>query len=285
MTDLFDFRAPRKHFALIGNPVAHSKSPQIHNTFARQLEIELVYELIQVEPGGFDQAVSHFSAQGGAGLNITLPFKVEAWQMCKRDGNSLSERAAQAESVNTIRFNDDGTLYGDNTDGIGLVQDIERNIGISIAGKRVLVVGAGGAVRGALGPILQARPGQLLVVNRTSEKATLLAQHFNQLGYSSIGGGLDLASGEFDLVINGTASSIGGELPDISSSCFGPNTKVYDMMYGQQPTLFMQWALAEGAGSAADGLGMLVEQAAAAFELWHHCKPETRPVIDALRKQ
>lgn len=285
MSDLFDFQPPRKHFALMGNPVSHSKSPLIHGKFGQQYGIDLEYNLIQVEQGGFDQAVSHFTAHNGAGLNITVPFKVEAWQMCQRAGNTLSERAGQAEAVNTIAINQDGVLAGDNTDGYGIARDITHNLEFDISGKHLLVIGAGGAVRGVLGPLLAEKPAHLLVVNRTADKAASLAQRFQQFGYSQIeGGGLRLATGNYDLVINGTATSLSSKLPDVSADCFHSATLAYDMMYGAEPTLFMKWASAQGAAHSSDGLGMLVEQAAGAFAIWHQVNPDTAPVISTLRK-
>lgn len=286
MTDLFDFCAPSRHFAVIGNPVAHSKSPEIHSAFGRQCDIALDYQRIQVASGGFAQALSHFAACGGAGLNITLPFKVAAWQVCQRNGNRLSPRAERAEAVNTIAFMQDRSLFGDNTDGVGMVRDIAHNLCCPMTGKRVLVIGAGGAVRGVLGSILETNPAHLLVVNRTAAKATLLAQRFQAAGDNHIeGGGLYLANSHFDVVINGTAASVDGNRPDISGDCFNQHTLAYDMMYGEQPTLFMQWALAQGAGRASDGLGMLVEQAAESFRLWHGRLPQSAAVLSAIRKQ
>ncbi len=285
MTDLFDFRAPRRHFAVMGNPVAHSKSPIIHQQFAQQFGIQLDYERIQVDMGGFDQAVSHFAAQGGAGLNITLPFKVEAWQLCQRPGNGLSTRSQISESVNTLKFDDDGSVQGDNTDGVGLARDIQANLGYQLVQKNILIVGAGGAVRGVLEPLLGCQPRQITVVNRTPHKAMALARRFNQAGFGNVyGGGLNQATEVFDIVINGTAASLAGALPDISSNCIGAETLAYDMMYGQEPTLFMKWAMDQGATQASDGLGMLVEQAAESFSIWHGRQPQSGPVISYLRK-
>ena len=291
MTDLFDFKAQSNHFAVMGNPVAHSRSPQIHRLFARQFDMQLEYERIQVDAGGFGQAVSHFAAHGGAGLNVTVPFKVEAWKLCDRPGNRLSERARCAGAVNTLRF-DDGRgpdtecgVFGDNTDGAGMVRDIENNLGLGIAGKRVLVLGAGGAVRGVLGPLTERQPASLTIANRTVPKARALAEKFgggvavniNGCGYERITGPA------FDLIINGTSASLGGELPGIPRDCLGAGSVVYDMMYARRPTVFMDWASANGAGQVSDGFGMLVEQAAESFYLWHHRRPDTAPVISALR--
>ena len=284
MSDLFEFKAPKKHFALMGNPVSHSKSPVIHKSFALQCDKQIEYDLIQVDIGGFDQAVSHFAAHGGAGLNVTVPFKVEAWQMCQRSGNRLSDRAALAESVNTLQFHNDGSVSGDNTDGIGLVRDIENNIGFDIAGKSILLIGAGGAARGAIGPLLQSSPGRLHIVNRTPQKARQLAANFQSIG-NVTGGGLDSDAAAYDLIINATASSLDGQLPAIQTKNLHSDTMVYDMMYSTEPTPFMKWALDQGAASAIDGLGMLVEQAAEAFRVWQSVLPDTASVIASLRKQ
>ena len=292
MTDLFDFQAPSNHFAVMGNPVEHSRSPQIHRLFARQFGIAIAYDRIQVDAGGFAQAVSHFAAHGGAGLNVTLPFKVEAWRLCGRPGNRLSERAARAQAVNTLQVGHKPALFGDNTDGIGMVRDIEHNLGFAIAGARVLVLGAGGAVCGVLGALLARRPAAVTVANRTARKAQALAERFSDGGGNGDGGDitgcgyerLELPDGRaFDLVINGTSASLGGELPAIDARCVGADSVVYDMMYGASATVFMRWAAERGAARVSDGLGMLVEQAAESFRLWHDRRPDTAPVISALR--
>lgn len=285
MSDLFDFRPPARDYAVVGNPVAHSKSPVIHGMFGEQLGIELNYQRIQVDPGGFPQAISHFAAHGGAGLNITVPFKVEAWELCRGPGNSLSERAIKAGSVNTLSFPPSGGIQGDNTDGVGIVRDITGNQRTDIAGARVLVIGAGGAVRGCLGPLLDCGPDTLHIVNRTPSRAGALVEQFG----GGAGGilsapGLTAADQPYDLVINGTAASLTAELPDVSPGCIDERTVVYDMMYAAQPTPFMKWALDLGAKRAIDGLGMLVEQAAESFYIWHGARPDTAPVIAHLRK-
>ena len=268
----------------MGNPVAHSRSPIIHEMFAEQCGISLVYGRIQVDVGGFEQAVSHFAAHEGAGLNITVPFKVDAWNLCRREPNRLSPRADIAEAVNTLKFDDLGKIEGDNTDGAGMVCDIEQNLGITLAQKKILIVGAGGAVRGVLGPLLESNPALLHIANRTAEKAVTLARRFLQLGFKQISGSaLDRTSGPYDLIINGTAASLRGQLPDIDPRCVGDQTLAYDMMYGSEPTPFMKWARDQGARQVADGLGMLVEQAAESFRLWHQQEPDTAPVISYLR--
>lgn len=294
MTNLFDFNAQSNHFAVMGNPVEHSKSPQIHRLFAQQFDITLEYDRIQVDAGGFDQAVSHFAAHGGTGLNVTVPFKVEAWQLCGQAGNRRSARARHAGAVNTLRF-DSGPgqhrVFGDNTDGAGMVRDIENNLGLKIAGTRVLVLGAGGAVRGVLGALAGRGPTSLTIANRTATRARALAEEFgnddNPMNLSTMhlsGCGFDRINGPaFDLIVNGTSASLGGELPGIAPDCLGAHSLVYDMMYARRPTVFMEWALANGAGTVSDGLGMLVEQAAESFYLWHDRRPDTAPVRHALR--
>ena len=282
MSDLFDFKPQAIAYAVMGNPISHSKSPQIHSAFARQFELDIEYSRIQVDPGGFEQAVSHFFAHGGGGLNITLPFKVEAWQLCQRGNNALSSRAISAQAVNTLAVTESGSLRGDNTDGVGLVRDLADNCGVDLAGKRVLVVGAGGAVRGVLEPLLSQELATLTLVNRTFSRAESLAEAFES-NISALALN-HVPETPYDVVINGTAASLEHELPGIARECVGTDTAVYDMMYGSEPTLFMTWALGLGAATAHDGLGMLVEQAAESFAIWHGKRPETRPVIAQLRK-
>ncbi len=282
MSDLFDFKAKPTRFAVMGNPVKHSQSPEIHGLFARQCEILMSYDRIQVDPGGFKQAVSHFFAHDGAGLNITLPYKVEAWQLCRQSGNTLSIRAELAQAVNTLQLEKDGSVWGDNTDGAGLVADLQNNIGFDLHGKSILVVGAGGAVRGVIGSLLEYDPKIITIANRTVAKAAALGERFGP-GIQAVG--LDRAAdASFDLIINATAASLDNRLPGIGEKCISVDTLVYDMMYGSQPTIFMQWALAHGAARCHDGLGMLVEQAAESFALWHQRRPDSQSVIRALRK-
>jgi len=275
--DPFDFDRPRR-YAVMGNPVAHSKSPAIHRQFAEQFGIRLEYGAIQVDPGGFEQAVGNFRASGGAGLNVTVPFKEEAFRLADR----LSERAQLARAVNTLKFEPDGVIYGDNTDGVGLLCDLTQNLGLAITGMRLLVLGAGGAVRGILGPLLAAQPARFVLANRTISRAEDLAREFSTIGVIEVSG-FDSVSGAFDLVINGTAASLGGESPVLPDGVFADAALAYDLMYSDRPTVFMTRSLGQGAGRAVDGLGMLVEQAAAAFALWHGKRPETAPVLRALR--
>ena len=258
--------------------------------FAGQCGIKMQYDRIQVDTGGFDQAVSHFTAHGGAGLNITVPYKVEAWKMCQSIHNIISERANLAEAVNTLKFEQNGSISGENTDGVGLVTDLENNIGIKLTSLKILIIGAGGAVRGVLGPILDREPADVTVANRTVSKASTLIDRF--IDQTKINPSTriqacalsDIPKQPYDLVINGTAASLEGNLPNISTACLHPESTVYDMMYSLQPTVFMSWALANGVQHVYDGLGMLVEQAAESFFIWHRQRPETAPVIQALRK-
>ena len=280
MDPLFDFDAPPDRYAVMGNPVSHSKSPQIHQAFARQTGQHIVYEAIQVDPGGFSQAVGNFRAAGGKGLNITVPFKEEAWAYV----DERSERAEQAGAVNTMIFHDDGRVRGDNTDGVGMVRDIVANHGLAISGKDLLILGAGGAVRGVLGPVLAEHPARVVIANRTAEKAEVLAREFS--GDLSVKGcGFEALGDEvFDLVINGTAASLHGERLPLPDGILAPGGACYDMMYGLEVNPFLQWGEAQGATRLMDGLGMLVEQAAESFWLWRGVRPDTSSVIAALRR-
>lgn len=290
-------RQPDK-YAVFGNPIEHSKSPLIHTLFARQTQQNIEYTRALVEPGGFADAADRFFNNGGKGLNITVPFKLDAFDYA----DELSERAQSAGAVNTLVLQKDGGKLGDNTDGVGLVSDITENLGWSIKNKRVLIIGAGGAVRGVLLPLLQQQPSQTVIVNRTVEKATELARLFSQRGqHGSIGtlsfsdlsasglnklsacGFSDLKNQQFDLVINATSSGLHGELPPLPATLFNRGANAYDMVYGQQPTVFMRWALDNGAAMVSDGLGMLVGQAAESFFLWRAVRPQIQPVLTELR--
>jgi shikimate dehydrogenase len=266
-------------YAVIGNPIAHSKSPQIHDAFARQTGQAMEYGRILGEPGGFEQQVREFLGAGGKGLNVTVPFKEEAWQLA----DERSERAQTAGAVNTLILLQDGRLLGENTDGVGLVRDLMVNQRLDLKGCRVLLLGAGGASRGVVRPLLETGPGQLLIANRTAEKAVALAAALSGLGPVA-GCGLDnLAGRQFDLIINGTAAGLRGEVPGIPQDLLAPGGWSYDMMYGSEPTAFVRWGESHGAIRALDGLGMLVEQAAEAFYLWRGVRPETQGVIEGLR--
>ncbi len=279
MSDLFDFDPPPPLYAVMGNPVAHSLSPQIHAMFARQFRIRLDYRRIQVDVGGFDQAVDSFRAEGGQGLNVTVPFKIEAWELADR----RTERAQLAGAANTLWFTDD-RVHADNTDGVGMCRDIAGNVDFGLAGRRVLVVGAGGAVRGVLGPLLEASPAAVMIANRSVDKAETLAGVFAGLSRIETGGFDALPGRSFDLVINGTSASLQGELPPLPGGLFNDGALAYDMMYARERTPFLRWAGEHGAARLADGLGMLVEQAAESFNVWHGKRPDTGPVIEALRQ-
>ncbi len=266
-------------YGVMGHPVAHSKSPFIHARFAAQTAQDLVYEAIHVAPGNFASAVERFRAAGGRGLNITLPFKEEAFALSQ----TLSERAQRAGAVNTLSFEDE-QVRGDNTDGVGLVRDLVNNLGVEVQSRRVLLLGAGGAARGVLGPLLDERPSELVVANRTVSRAVSLCQAFDAKGTLRSSGLNELEGGDFDLVINATSAEVSGELPPLPESALRGNGVVYDMMYGAEPTAFVRWGLTAGARLAADGLGMLVEQAAESFFVWRGVRPETAPVLEALRQ-
>ena len=259
-------------YAVFGHPIAHSKSPQIHASFARQTGQDMSYEAILAPRDGFAASVAAFIAAGGRGANVTVPFKEEAYRLASR----LSPRAQHAGAVNTLVF-DDGIL-GDNTDGAGLVADLTRNLHCALAGKRILLVGAGGAARGVIDPLLDQTPAELVIANRTVSRAQELADRFGR-GVRACG--FDALDMPFDLVINATAASLAGELPPLSPRIFTAGTLAYDMMYGRD-TPFLAFARSYGAATA-DGLGMLVEQAAEAFYLWRGVRPDTAPVIAALR--
>lgn len=265
-----------ERYAVVGNPIAHSKSPIIHQLFAEQTGQSLTYDKILVELTAFDEEVASFFALGGKGLNVTVPFKEQAY----RYADALTERGRLAGAVNTLALQNDGTVLGDNTDGAGLVADLLA-LGWQLSGKRILILGAGGAVRGIVGPLLAQQPQSLLIANRTVEKAAAIAQIF-PAGAVGVSGYAEL-SGNFDLVINGTSASLSGELPPLPGGLVSADSAAYDLMYGAEPTAFLRWAAEQGAGQSADGLGMLVEQAAEAFHLWRGARPETRPVLAKLR--
>jgi shikimate dehydrogenase len=237
------------------------------------------YTAIHVDLGGFAQAVGNFDASGGKGLNITVPFKQEAFALV----DTRSARAERAGAVNTIKFEKD-KRYGDNTDGVGLVNDLTLNHHLSLQGKHILLMGAGGAARGVLAPLLETRPAQIVIANRTPDKAVELAAAFADLGKVHGCGYHELEGQQFDVVINATAASLQGELPPLPVSILASGAVCYDMMYGKQ-TPFMDWANAHGAALVLDGLGMLVEQAAESFYIWRGVRPQTAPVIELLRKE
>jgi len=262
-----------ERYAVIGNPVAHSRSPWIHAEFARATGQDIDYGRIEAPPDGFARAVDEFRAAGGRGANVTLPFKETAFLYCK---DSVTDRARVAGAVNTLVFEGE-RVRGDNTDGAGLLTDITRNLGRSLAGKRVLLMGAGGAAQGVLGPLLAAEPSRLAIANRTAEKARALAKRFGAVG-GSFG---EFQDAQFDFLINATSAGMRGEAPPIAAGQFAPGALAYDMVYGRE-TPFLAAARAAGAATC-DGTGMLVEQAAESFLIWRGLRPETGPVLAALR--
>ena len=269
MTDLY---------AVVGNPIGHSKSPQIHSAFAAQTRQDLLYTAQLVPLDSFELALDKFFKHGGCGVNVTVPFKENAW----RYADEFTPRAQRAQAVNTLKKMSDGSILADNTDGVGLVRDLTVNHGVTLTGKRILLLGAGGAVRGVLQPILEQQPAELIIANRTLSKAQTLAAAFADLGNIKAAA-FDALNGSFDVIINGTSASLSGDLPPLSPAVLTAETVCYDMMYSTQTTVFNQWALDNGVGKVIDGLGMLVEQAAEAFALWREVRPETATVITVLR--
>jgi shikimate dehydrogenase len=263
-------------YAVIGNPIAHSKSPEIHAWFARHTAQELRYERLLAPLDGFLQTLQDFVRGGGRGANVTVPFKLEAHAAA----SVLTARAQAAGAVNTLKF-EGGAVIGDNTDGVGLVTDIVRNAGVAIRGARVLLLGAGGAARGVVLPLLAQQPAHLTIANRTAAKAAELAQRFAADGPVAAADFAALRT-SFDVVINATSASLGDALPPVSPLVFAGGTLAVDMMYGKQPTVFMRFAEEHGACSR-DGLGMLVEQAAESFFVWRGVRPETAELLAELR--
>ncbi|PCH60772.1 MAG: shikimate dehydrogenase [Gammaproteobacteria bacterium] len=281
MSSLFDFDTPSK-YAVMGNPIAHSKSPMIHAEFARQTNQRMEYTAMQVDIGGFEQSIGNFQANGGAGANITVPFKQEAY----RYATHCSARAKLAEAANTLIFERDNEVYADNTDGVGLVRDLTQNIGFDLRGKSILILGAGGAVQGVLGPLLDESPAGITIVNRTIDKAYRLKQRFKSMGKVLACGYEELDKHDaYDIIINATSAGIDGKLPPLVDNIVNSNSLCYDMFYAAQDTAFVAWSKQHGVNRAYDGLGMLVEQAAESFFLWRKQRPQTAPVINSLRKQ
>ena len=276
--------APVDRYAVMGNPVTHSKSPVIHALFAQYTGQQLHYGALEVAVDEFEVAVSTFFNNGDQGLSITVPFKEKAWGLAE----VKTERAKKAGAVNTLWLSDDGYLNGDNTDGLGLVRDLKDNNGIVLKDSRILVLGAGGAVRGIMEPLLCEQPGEVVVANRTVSKAEELVRIFS--GDYSGPNDVKLYScsfeeleGSFDLIINGTAASLQGKELPVPASVINSNTVSYDMMYSAEETVFNRWARTSGAGQCLDGLGMLVEQAAEQFLIWRGVRPETSAVLRSLR--
>lgn len=283
------FNAPDK-YAVFGNPISHSKSPLIHTNFAKQTQQNLSYEAILLAEDRFKTGAAEFFAQGGKGANVTVPFKLEALAFA----NQLTPAAERAGAVNTLAVQEDGSILGHNTDGEGLVTDLTTNLGFNLKTAKVLLVGAGGAARGVIEPLLKAGISQLVIANRTPARAEELVSIFSSL-LTSYPAKLTAASwqnleslvnqGErFNLVINATSSSLSNDLPPLPQEVFAPNALAYDLMYAQEPTSFLRWAKEAGASQQADGLGMLVEQAAASFALWRGIKPNSAEILAALKQ-
>jgi shikimate dehydrogenase len=261
-------------YALVGHPVAHSRSPLIHTVFARATGQRLTYELIDATPEGLETAVRGFGAAGGKGLNVTVPHKQAAFALCTK----LSEAASAAGAVNTISIVA-GELHGYNTDGIGLVRDLTVNLRQALTGKRIVVLGAGGAARGIVGPLLNENPAELVVANRTFERANELAAHFG--GTAIVARGFEELAyfRPFEVVINATSAGLKGEAPPFPPALVGPRSFCYDLVYGSTDTPFVAWAKAHGAARAVHGWGMLVEQAAESFAIWRGVRPDTKPLL------
>ena len=267
------------NYAVIGNPIAHSLSPRIHALFAAQTGQALDYGSILSTTQEFAASVEAFRQEGGRGLNVTLPFKEQAWEYV----DDSSARADRVRAVNTIRFDADGRVFGDSTDGVGLVRDLGGN-GVEIRQKRILLVGAGGAVRSVLGNLLDERPATVNIINRTRSRAEQLLELFPEAaGLITVRDLEEPSGGPYDLVINGTSAGLAGQPLPLPAGILAPGACCYDMAYGKAAEAFLDWAAGNGAATRCDGLGMLVEQAAESFHFWRGVRPETQPVIDTLR--
>ena len=266
-------------YYVIGNPIEHSKSPEIHALFARQTKQDIRYGKHQAPIDDFDTTVCALIASGMRGANVTVPFKQRAFAFC----HSLSQYAQRAGAVNTLLIDDCGRCHGDNTDGVGMLTDLTANHSVDLSGQRILLLGAGGAVRGVLQPLLEQRPAQIVIANRNADKASALADDFGDQG-PIVGGGLDCVQNQcFDLIINGTSAGLQGQALPIAYSTLRPGGVTYDMLYADQPTPFVLWGRRARASQALDGLGMLVEQAARSFHLWRGVRPDTERVLAHFR--
>jgi len=267
------------NYAVFGNPIKHSKSPQIHKLFAKQAEISLEYNAIEVPVDKLTLYIKSFFSQGGRGLNITVPFKEDACSLC----TTLTQRAEASGSVNTILFNDETDIHGDTTDGQGFLNDLIDNHGIQLKNKSILILGAGGTIRSILEGLSDQMTKEIVLVNRTVSRAKSLERKFENKFHIKAYSYSEFSDRAFDIIINGTSLSLSKELPPISERNIKKNTFCYDLMYSDTGTVFTEWAIENGASEAIDGLGMLVEQAAESFMLWHGTKPDTRSVIKFLR--
>lgn len=268
-------------YAVVGNPIKHSFSPKIHAAFAQAQHIEqaMTYEAIELPMDSFHEAAKELHEEQFKGLNVTVPFKEHAAEVCE----SISQRAEFAGAVNTLIRTATG-WHGDNTDGAGLLRDLTNNLGLTLNDKRILLLGAGGAARGVIAPLLEQKPTLLHIVNRTGSKASKLAEQFASIGPIT-GGGFDSAErANYDLVINATSASLRGKLPEVDDAVVGPKTVCYDMMYASTPTRFVEWGQDRRAAQCVDGFGMLVEQAAESFQLWRGIRPETQEVLGLIQR-
>jgi len=265
-------------YALLGHPVSHSRSPFIHARFAADTGEDLRYHAVDVPPGRFPAALRALRARGARGANVTVPFKQEAYTLAEE----LTERARRAGAVNTLSFEPGGPIVGDNTDGVGLLRDLKVNHEIELVARSVLLIGAGGAARGVLDPLLAEHPARVVIVNRTQARAVRLAARYASLGDLRARSFAALVGERFDLIINASAASIAGQLPPLPDALLASSACCYDLMYAARATPFVTWARVQGAAQALDGLGMLVEQAAESFHCWRGVRPRTAPVIVAL---
>jgi shikimate dehydrogenase len=265
-------------YGVMGYPVSHSRSPVIHKLFALQTGENIQYELLQVSPEKLAIAIRQFQRTGGKGLNITVPHKSEVAKLV----DQMSERAATAGAVNTLTFNG-GEIHGDNTDGIGLLRDLAVNLDLSLEGSKILILGAGGATRGIVGPLLEMQPASIRIANRALDKAQALADHFSHSGnVSACRFNLVPVSERYDLIINATSAGVKGESPPYPTAAISESTFCYDLSYGLKPTPFSVWARESGAAHSVMGWGMLVEQAAESFKIWRGVRPDTSPILKQL---
>lgn len=272
---------PTDQYAVFGHPISHSKSPRIHTLFAEQTRQNLEYTAWDVPADRFSEELRRFAEAGGKGLSCTVPLKELAWQIADKK----SVQAERAKAVNTLRIGSDGGLYGDNTDGVGLVRDLTQNLGIAITGYKILLLGAGGASRGILEPLLALKPERVVIANRTLEKAERLADEFSEVGSIQALKFDSLVGNRFNLILNATSASLRGELPPLPEGVLAPLGYCYDLAYGSQPTAFVEWGERMGAKLSTDGIGMLVEQASEAFFIWRGVRPQTVPVIERLNAE
>ena len=270
-----------EQYAVVGNPISHSLSPRIHQFFAEQTGQLIRYDAIELPIEDFSRSIHDLRDRGLQGSNVTVPFKQQAWQLC----DDRSQQAELAGAVNTLTFYADGSIHGANTDGIGLCRDLRNNLGLAISSKKILILGAGGAVRGVLQPLLALNPASITITNRTLSKAVDLAEAFQRLGQLQACSFEDTAGQHYDLVINATAAGLSNELPPLPAGVLNSKVSCYDMMYNiKEDTAFVKWSRQQGVSRAHDGLGMLVEQAAESFRIWRGVEPQTAAVISALRE-